>query len=400
VEISLNTQVLVWAFVVAVAFGAIVNRTDFCAMGAVSDWVNIGDRGRMGAWLLALAVALLGAVLMERWDWVDLDRTRPPYRSPNFAWPRYLLGGLMFGIGMTLAGGCASKNLVRLGSGNLKSLVVIATIAVFAYLMTRTGFYAFVFYSWIQPISIDLASLGAPGQDLGSLVATVLDGDVETLRTGIGAAIAILMIMVVARSRDFWFSRGNAVGGVVVGGCVLAAWYITGGPLGVANLEALEWLDQRPDGVGVQSLSFVNPMADAFVYLGDPDNPLLITFGMATAMGVLVGSCLYAVVTRNFRIEWFTSVADLSRHLTGGALMGIGGILGLGCTIGQGVSGTSTLALGSFLTLAAIILGSATTMKVQYYKMLYEDASFAAALLSGLADLHLLPQSMRRLESL
>jgi len=80
--------------------------------------------------------------------------------------------------------------------------------------------------------------------------------------------------------------------------------------------------------------------------------------------------------------------------------MGIGGVLAMGCTIGQGITGISTLALGSFLALGAIILGSATTMKVLYYKMLYEDASVFDALLSGWVDLHILPRSLRRLDAL
>ncbi len=369
-------------------------------MGAVSDWVNIGDRGRMGSWLLALAVALLGVALMEAWGWIELGQTRPPYRAPNFAWPRYILGGVLFGVGMTLAGGCASKNLVRLGSGNLKSLVVIVTLALFAYLMTRTDFYGLAFHSWIQPISVDLRGWGIPGQDLGSIAAGIIEGDAAMLRTVLGIATALVLVVVIFSSPDFRASAENAAGGFAVGSCVLVAWYLTGGPLGAANMEALEWLDQRPYGVGVQSLTFVGPTVDIAAYLSDFANPLLITFGMAASLGVVLGSCLYALTSRSLRIEWFASFADLWGHLVGGALMGIGGVLGLGCTIGQGVTGASTLALGSFLTLGAIVLGSATTMKIQYYRMLYENAGFVAALLSSLVDLRLLPESLRRLKAL
>ena len=181
-EITLNMQVLIGAFAIAVVLGAVVNRTNFCTMGAVSDWVNMGDGRRMRAWFLAIAVAIVGVMVFELFALADLDTTRPPYRSSNFAWPRYLLGGLLFGVGMTLASGCGNKTLVRIGGGNLKSLLVVIVAGVFAYLMTKTDFYAVLFHSWVQPLSVNLGAMGFDGQDLGSLVAGVIGGDPMTLR--------------------------------------------------------------------------------------------------------------------------------------------------------------------------------------------------------------------------
>jgi uncharacterized membrane protein YedE/YeeE len=125
----------------------------------------------------------------------------------------------------------------------------------------------------------------------------------------------------------------------------------------------------------------------------------LLTFGVMAFFGVIAGSLLWSVINRSFRFEWFNSVGDFITHLVGATLMGFGGVLALGCTIGQAVTGISTLALGSFITFFAIVLGSALTMKVQYYKMVYEDeASFASALVASLADLHLLPNALRTLD--
>jgi uncharacterized membrane protein YedE/YeeE len=122
--------------------GAVANKTNFCTMGAVSDWVNMGDTGRLRAWLLAMAVAILGVALLTGGGLASIgNSTFPPYRTPNFAWLRYLLGGLMFGVGMTLASGCGNKTLVRIGGGNIKSLVVLAIASACAYLMLWTEFY-------------------------------------------------------------------------------------------------------------------------------------------------------------------------------------------------------------------------------------------------------------------
>ena len=115
---------------------------------------------------------------------------------------------------------------------------------------------------------------------------------------------------------------------------------------------------------------------------------------------MVLGSLLWSLISRSFRIEWFASFKDFVMHAVGGVLMGFGGVLGLGCTIGQGVTGVSTLALGSFITFGGIVLGSALTMKVQYYKMVYEDeATFGKALVTALVDLRLLPSGMRKLEA-
>ena len=399
-EIDPNTQVLLGAFAIALVLGAVANKSHFCTMGAVADWVSMGDGNRLRAWFLALTVALAGTLVLEATALVSFDDTRPPYRSANFAWARYLVGGLLFGIGMTLASGCGSKNLVRIGGGNLKSVLVVLVTGYFAYLMTRTDFYGVVFHSWVQPIAIDLTAVGSKGQDLGSLAAAAIGAEPRSARLIIGSLLVLALLVLLLRSASFRASRDNLFGGLVVGACVLGAWYLTGGPLGQHAMEEAEWADIRPEGVAVQSYTFINPMGETLYYAVSGAPRQLLTFGVVAVAGVIIGSFLYAVASRSFRIEWFTSMADFLRHLVGAALMGVGGVLAMGCTIGQGITGTSTLALGSFLALGAIIVASAATMKVQYYKMLYENASFAAALSSALVDLHLLPRGMRKLEAM
>ena len=124
-----------------------------------------------------------------------------------------------------------------------------------------------------------------------------------------------------------------------------------------------------------------------------------MTFVVDALVGVILGSLLWALISGSFRIEWFASAKDFLSHLIGAILMGFGGVLAMGCTIGQGVTGISTLAIGSFIAFAGILLGSALTMKVQYYKLVYEEeASFLSALVASLADMKLLPNGMRKLE--
>jgi len=158
-------------------------------MGAVSDWVNMGDTGRMRAWLLAMAVALIGVLGMEAANVISFSSgTFPPYRTENFAWLRYLLGGLMFGIGMTLGSGCGSKTLIRVGGGNLKSVVVLVIAALMAYLMMWTSFFETAFMSWIGPTSVSLAKFGIPSQELSAVVAGVTGTEASpTFRLIIGA---------------------------------------------------------------------------------------------------------------------------------------------------------------------------------------------------------------------
>lgn len=371
-------------------------------MGAVSDWVNMGDTGRFRAWVLAMAVALLGVLGMEAMAMVDLDESRIPYRSASFAWARYVLGGAMFGIGMSLAGGCANKNLVRVGGGNAKSVVVLLIMGGFAYLMTRTDFYGIVFLSWIAPLTPDLNDLiGADGQDAGRIVAALVGVENPgAMRQGISAVLVAAMLFWAFRSADFRRNADQVFSGLAVGALVAGAWYLTGGPTGQAWMEAAEFADRPPEGVGVQSFTFVNPMADTLAWILQGGNGNYVTFGVVALFGVISGSALYSLASRSFRFEWFSSLDDVIRHVIGAMLMGIGGVLALGCTVGQGISGISTLALGSVLAVTSIVIASALTMKVQYYRMLHEDAGFGAALVTGLVDLRLLPAGMRRLEDL
>lgn len=407
---------LLWgAFILALIMGAVVNKTNFCTMGAVSDMVNMGDSGRMRAWLFAIALAVLGVSILEYLGMIDASATFPPYRGGNLLLAENLLGGLMFGVGMTLASGCGNKTLIRIGAGNLKSILVFAVVGAIAYFMVSPfpgsdqTLMSLLFYDWVRPLSVALGE----SQDLGHL----LGGEsVATARLAIGLSLGVALLWFAFRSVDFRTNGDNILGGLVVGLVIVGAWYLSSnigvqtedGPMTLSGYyEEWDMLADSDEGrpaqgrpLAAQSYTFINPMGQALGFAAGGFEPALLTFGVVAVAGVVLGSLLWALISRGFRIEWFHSVGDFVNHLVGAVLMGFGGTLAMGCTVGQAISGVSTLAVGSILTFLAIVLGSALTMKVQYYKLVYEDeATIGKALISGLVDLRLLPEALRKLDA-
>jgi uncharacterized membrane protein YedE/YeeE len=358
-------SVVVWGgLALGFLFGAVGNKTNFCTMGAVSDAVNMGDWNRMRMWLLAIAVATAGASALQLAGLVDLSKTI--YTSPRFTWLSYILGGLLFGIGMTLGSGCGSKTLIRIGTGNLKSLVVAIVLAITAY-MTLKGILGAFRVAVLDPVGATFAG----GQDLPSLIAPALGFDRKGVLGALGFALAGSLLAFVFKAREFR-TFDNVLGGVVVGLVVVGGWYLSGHVGHLAEDPAtLEEKFLATNSGRLESLSFVAPQAYFLELLMLwSDKSRVATFGIASVAGVLAGSLAWSLATRTFRLESFRDAGDLVNHLVGGALMGFGGVLALGCTIGQGISGLSTLALGSFLAFCAIVAGAALTMKIQYWRLM------------------------------
>jgi hypothetical protein len=264
--------------------------------------------------------------------------------------------------------------------------------------MMFTNFGYNVFLQWMNPVAINFADYGVASQDVGSLAAATVGADPLRGQLVAGVVIGLALLVYAFRQRELRGSLDNLLGAFTVGLAVTALWYVTAGELGQAWLDEAAWMEIRPLAVGAQSLTFISPPGQLVNYLSQGGKATLVTLGMVVILGVAVGSLLHALVSRTFRFEWFVDLRDFAYHIAGGLLMGVGGVLAMGCTIGQGITGTSTLALGSFLALVSIMLGSALALKVQYYKLVYEEeAGFTAALLTALVDLHLLPKGMRRL---
>jgi uncharacterized membrane protein YedE/YeeE len=363
--LPVERQVAWLGFLLAVVFGYTANKTQFCTMGAVSDVVNMGDWNRMRAWLLAIAVAIIGTSLLAYNGALDLAKTI--YTSSNVYWLASLVGGLTFGVGMTLAGGCGQRTLVRVGGGNLKSIVVFLFLG-YSALVSLRGIFGQFRVEFLQ--APEFTVFLDHSQTLPAFLGLTTPESV----LAIALAIAALLLVFSFSSRDFRADRATWLGGLVVGMVVIGGWYVTG-KLGFGeDPDTLEMVYRGTNSHLAESMTFVAPLGytmDFWAYW--TDSATIVTFGIASVFGVVVGSFLYAILHRRFRWEAFTSGPDLVRHIIGAVLMGFGGVTALGCTIGQGVTGVSTLSVMSFLVLFAIIVGATVTMKIQYLIMMRES---------------------------
>jgi len=219
-------MIVVWGgLALGVTFGAVANKINFCTMGAISDIVNMEHWGRMRVWMLVIAVALIGTNLLHYLGLVDLNKSI--YQRPVLPWLSMLLGGTLFGIGMTLAGGCVNKNLIRVGGGNLRSLVVLIFAALAAY-MTMKGLFAQWRADYLDPVSIDLSTLGLQNQSLPTLVSKLTGlSNTAALLTCTGVLSFGLLAFVFKNAR-FRSNISPIWGAVVLGLLVVAAWYLTG----------------------------------------------------------------------------------------------------------------------------------------------------------------------------
>jgi uncharacterized membrane protein YedE/YeeE len=355
-------------FGLGAAFGLIGARTHFCTLGAISDILNIGSWTRMRMWLLAIGVAVLGVWAVEITGQVSTSRSL--YAASRLPWLSHLVGGLLFGIGMTLASGCTSKTLIRLGGGNLKSVVVFLVVGISAY-MTLKGLFGVWRTATVDQVVIDLGT----SQELPALLAAWTGTEAALLQRWLPPILGVALTLGALASRDMWRDEPYAItGGILIGLIVVGGWYVTG-HIGFVeeHPETLEAAYIGTQGNRPESLSLVAPFAytlELLMFWSDKSRH--ITFGIATALGMVAGALAWAVATRSWREEVFPDGADFRRHLLGGVLMGVGGVTALGCTIGQGLSGLSTLSLGSFITTAAIILGCVITMKIDLWRMMRE----------------------------
>ncbi len=360
---GLTASVLWAAFALAAAFGAIAQRTHFCTMGAVADIVNIGDWARMRMWVLAIGVAMIGFNAMVAAGWVEAAHSI--YAGSSLLWLSNLVGGLLFGIGMVLASGCGSKTLVRIGGGNLKSLVVLVVLAVSAYASLR-GVVAVARSATLDAVAVTLPA----GQDLPSLLAHASGASRHGLALALGGGLGLLLLGWALARRE-GRSSDVLLGGLGIGAVIVGVWWVSG-RLGFVpeHPVTLEPAFIATSTRRMESLSFVAPVAytmDWLILFSDTSR--VLTLGIVSVFGVALGSAAVALASGSFRWEGFAGAEDTANHVVGAALMGIGGVAAMGCTIGQGLSGVSTLALGSFIALAGILAGGVLGVRYQAWRV-------------------------------
>jgi uncharacterized protein len=360
---TLTQQVLWAAFCISAAFGALVQRTGFCTMGAVTDVAVVGDWTRLRQWALATAVATLGFALLSASGLVRAPQTL--YASNQWLWLSALVGGGIFGFGMVLSSGCVSKTLVRVGGGNLKALVVtlVTGITAFATLKGLTAVWR------VQTVDRVTADLGA-NADVATLLARGTGTSVAMAALVAGGVVGVALLAFSLASRE---SRRplNVIAGAGVGLLVLAMFWVTGHVGHLAeHPQTLEESWIATNSTRAEGLSFVAPTAfalDWLMFFSDASKRM--TVGIVSVAGVILGSAAMALARRSFRWEGFAGTHDLGHHLTGGALMGVGGVTALGCSIGQGVTGVSTLSLTSFVAVSAMIAGAFAAVKYQVWRL-------------------------------
>lgn len=344
------TQQLLWVtFALTALFGFAAQRSHFCTMGAVNDIVNMQDWTRMHMWALTAAVAILGFAGLSYFGLISPDKAL--YATPKVLWLSSLIGGSMFGVGMVLASGCGNKTLLRISSGSLKSLVVFVVMGIAAF-ATLKGITAVV-----RVNTVDLFSFTAPTLSL-------------SMRLVVSGLLAFALLFWVLRNPQMR-TASHFVPTIVMGLVIAGVWFVSG-HLGFVqeHPDTLQEAFLATNSGRMESLSFVAPMAYVIDWLMFySDKAKVLTLGMVSVFGLLIGGFIEAKISKTFRWEGFGSIEDLANHLGGAVLMGVGGVTAMGCTVGQGLSGISTLAVGSFIALAGILLGALLGFKYQIWRL-------------------------------
>jgi uncharacterized protein len=326
---------------IGLAYGVVALLSGFCLLSSLRGWWSEGDSRLIRTFALALAVALVATQLLAGYGVVDLSKS--VYLQPSFSAPLMFAGGLLFGYGMVLANGCGSRALVLLGRGNLRSLVVVIVLGITAQ-MTLRGLIAPARIALLQLSSTKPVYLTVP-----ELLRTI--GGEVSARVIVVSVISVVLVIFAFSHTPFRRAGGQIAAGIAVGLLVAAGWFATG-YLGADDFNP----------AAVTSLTFIAPVADTMQYVM-LSTGLTLNFGIAMVFGVFAGSLLAALLTRRFRLEGYTSPQHMLRSIIGAALMGSGGAMALGCSIGQGLTGISTLALSSFVAVAGILLGTAAGLR-------------------------------------
>ena len=337
-----NQIAILSGLVIGLLYGSIGLLSGFCMMSSLRGWWADGDGRLVRTYALAMGVAIAASQLLAARGAVDLGKSI--YLQPSFSAPVLFLGGLLFGYGQVLSNGCGSRALVLLGKGNLRSFVVVVVLGIFAE-MTLKGLIAPARIAAVQVTQFAPKILSLP-----ALLSSFGLNEVYGRMFSTSLVSAALIIFAFAHGR-FRRSFAQMAAGIAMGLLIAAGWYATG-HLGNDDFNP----------VPVSSLTFIAPIADGLQYVMLSTGSTL-NFGIATVGGVFAGSLITALLTGRFELEGYRSPQHMLRSAGGAALMGIGGVMAFGCSIGQGLTGISTLALASFVAVAGILAGSAIGLR-------------------------------------
>lgn len=355
----IRLSILLAAFAVTTLLGYLFQKSNFCTMGALSDVFLMQSSTRLRQWILAIAISMIGVALLAYWD--VIDPLKSIYTSSKLLYASAIVGSTLFGFGMVLASGCGAKTLVRIGSGSLKSLVVFIVMGLVAF-MTLKGILGVLRVNTFDLLFITLPTT----QDLPHLLG------LSTKFSQLIFALVLSISLMVYVLRDRLFRTANNISiGVGVGLAIVAMWLISGYWGYVAeDPSTLEELFVATNSGRMESLSFVAPYAytlDWLLFYSDASK--VLTLGVVSVFGIVFGACLCAIKSKTFAWQGFANLQDLTNHLIGAACMGFGGVLAMGCTIGQGLSAISTLALSSFIAMMGFAAGAYLGVKFLEWRL-------------------------------
>lgn len=317
----------IFALLIGLVYGLVAQKTQFCFSGSIKDYILDKSTRRSASIITAIITAIVSSQLLA--SVYNIDFNQSIYLQANINYISIILGGLLFGSGMMLADGCSSRHLVKFAQGDLHSLVTIVFISVFAY-MTSKGIFSYA-SGLIQKNDFLLGlSTIIPNKPLPIFI------------------ILALLLLALWKLTPTLKNLLRCFDGLIVGLLIGFSWFVTG-ILGFNEFEAL----------ALEGLSFVFPSGKTLEYLMFFSGSTL-SFSVSIIFGVLSGAFLMSMINKKYRFGCAAPQKNnkLKNAMVGGSLMGVGGILSLGCTIGQGLTGVSTLAFASLLAISSIVVSA------------------------------------------
>ncbi len=331
---------LIGGFLCGIAAGAAARYGRICSMSAIEDALIAKDFRAAKAWGLALAVAILSTQVMALVWAFDLKAS--VYTTGHLDLLGALLGGLMFGFGMAMVGTCSFGLLVRAGSGDMRAIVSAAVVGIAAFAFTA-GVLSPLRMQLAGLLTVDLAPRGGPL--IPGLLAPLAGTSEQLLALSLAGAIAVLLAGTALADRRLRKRPRLLLAAVALGAAFAAGWAVTA--FSVDRMETRR----------LESLSFVAPVGRLLLQVMT-DSLKDVGFGVASVAGVFAGALITAVLKDEIRREAFDDVREMRRHMLGAVLMGCGGVLARGCTIGQGMSAASALAISAPLVVLGVVLGA------------------------------------------
>lgn len=352
-------SLLLGAFAVSVVFGAAAQASRFCPQGGLREALRGGPSARLLAYFAAIGFALIGVAVLQILLQQAVAPARPPYLSANLAWGRYAVGGLLFGAGMVIARGCPLRMTVRVAQGSLGALLLLLVMAATAYAFSRTQLFDLWMAPWLARMTVDLRAAGLQSQGLDAVLG--LSGLAG--RVALGALLGAGILLLVARRLPWSRYAPFWIAAAALGLMIPAGYWLTSGSMGQAAAEEASFMSQPIEGMGIQSLTYAGPLSDVVHFALRPAQQTF-SIGVVVLLGTLAGALVSALLRREFKPQ---SIApgELGRQLAGAAMTGAGAVIGLGCTVGHGLSGVGVLSLGSLIGVVAMFVGALFMLRVE-----------------------------------